>query len=167
MALPRPTVLPEWATEDREDPVSGQYNVVQPPPEKILEGWSLGEKPNRQWWNWYQRTAGDWIAYFAENLDFDSDTFILTWSGLDIGSLTTNQAFYSKEGDRLYFTIHVIWSGNTDAGLLQITNMPYDAKSTPGLLQAIHVSRGIGPTLPGKGVLSVLTGPGTILGICC
>ena len=48
-------VLPEWASQDEVDPISGQNNVVEPPPEKKDSGWSYLEKPPRQWWNWLQR----------------------------------------------------------------------------------------------------------------
>ena len=64
--MPEPTVLPEWAMQDVLNDVSGQYNVVEPPSEKKLEGWAFGEKPNRQWWNWFQRQCALWIAYFRQ-----------------------------------------------------------------------------------------------------
>ncbi len=48
-------ILPEWAFDDEKDPISGQFNVVEPPDEVKRLGWKLGEKPNRQWWNWLHR----------------------------------------------------------------------------------------------------------------
>ena len=48
-------VLPEWAMQDVQDPISQQYNVVEPPLEVKKEGWSFQDTPNRQWWNWFNR----------------------------------------------------------------------------------------------------------------
>lgn len=62
----KPTVLPQWASADVQDPISQQWNVVEPPLEKKTDGWFLGEKPNRQWWNWFQRTVYDWIAWIDQ-----------------------------------------------------------------------------------------------------
>lgn len=156
--MPKPAKLPEWARLNVPDPVSGQNNVVEPPDEVKDEGWRLGEKPNRQWWNWFNRTVNDWITYFDENLDFDADNFVPAWTGLDIGSISQNYGYYSKEGDRVYFTIHTIWGGNANAGGLTITNMPYPAKNQAGIIQSCHVSRGVGPTLAGQGVISAIIG---------
>jgi hypothetical protein len=66
MASERPTVLPEWASLDVLDPTSGQYNVVEPPTEVKENGWALGEKPNRQWWNWFQRHCYLWLQWLNE-----------------------------------------------------------------------------------------------------
>lgn len=48
-------VLPQWASDDVVDPISGQNNVVEPPLEKKLEGWFYKEAPPRQWMNWLGR----------------------------------------------------------------------------------------------------------------
>ena len=69
--MPEPTVLPEWASQDVLNQVSGQYNVVEPPSEKKLEGWTFLEKPNRQWWNWFQRQTYLWLAYFKQQNDMN------------------------------------------------------------------------------------------------
>ena len=62
----KPVVLPQWASNDVQDPISQQWNVVEPPLEKKTDGWFLGEKPNRQWWNWFQRTVYDWILWLDQ-----------------------------------------------------------------------------------------------------
>lgn len=145
MVLPKPAVLPEWAVNNIPDPVSGQLNVVEPPLEKKLTGYLLGEKPNRQYMNWLFRTTNDWIAYFNDNLDFDSDTIVPVWTGLT-NQPSVNYFYYSKEGDRVYFSCHIIWAGNVDVNPLVMTNLPFLGKNSPGLIQSVHVSRGVGPT---------------------
>lgn len=62
----KPTVFPQWASDNVQDPISQQFNVVEPPLEKKTDGWFLGEKPNRQWWNWFQRTVYDWILWLNQ-----------------------------------------------------------------------------------------------------
>lgn len=66
----KPTILPEWAANDVQDPVSNQFNVVEPPTEKKLSGWFLGEKPNRQWWNWLHRQAYLWLQFLSQQEAF-------------------------------------------------------------------------------------------------
>jgi len=68
----RPTdAPPEWATADLTDGVSGTANVIEPPEEKKLAGWNRAEHPARQWLNWFQRRAGEWLVYLA-----DRDSYI-------------------------------------------------------------------------------------------
>ena len=62
----KPTILPQWATDDVVDPISQQYNVVEPILEKKLDGWFLGEKPNRQWWNWLHRQTYLWLQWLNQ-----------------------------------------------------------------------------------------------------
>lgn len=161
MPVPKPAELPQWASEDEIDQTSGQYNVVEPPLERKRLGWYLGEKPNRQWWNWLHRTTYDWLAYFNDNLDFDADTIVPVWQGLTVQP-TTNYFYYSKEGDRIYFTCHIIWSGNADTtNALEMTNLPYPGKNAVGLLQMVPVLRGAGPTAPNGNLLGGLIGAGS------
>jgi len=76
----RPDKLPEWATVDEIDPVSGQSNVVEPPPERKESGWTRREIPPRQWFNWLARTVGKWIEWARDEID-----------ALD-GRVTTNES---------------------------------------------------------------------------
>lgn len=62
----KPLMYPQWASEDVQDPITQQWNVVEPPLEKKEEGWFFQEKPNRQWWNWFCRTVYDWIVWFDQ-----------------------------------------------------------------------------------------------------
>jgi len=139
--IPKPTILPEWATDPQIDPISGQENVVEPPLEKKMSGWTFQEKPNRQWWNWLHRQTYLWIAYFNENLDFESDTLIPTWDGLDVIP-STNNFFYSRQGDIVYFTCKMQYSANTDvANGLAITNLPFSGKTQAGFSQTVPCIR--------------------------
>lgn len=66
MTFPRPTVLPEWATTDQLDPISGQNNVLTPPPEQLLYGWKRLQFPPRNWFNWLARYTYQWLAYLSQ-----------------------------------------------------------------------------------------------------
>lgn len=72
--MPRPAQYPEWATNDVQDPLSQQWNVVEPSASKKSDGWFLGEKPNRQYWNWLQRNIFDWIVWFDSLFSRDITT---------------------------------------------------------------------------------------------
>lgn len=65
----RPEQLPEWATEDQVDDVSGQNNVVEPPAERKESGWDRREIPPRQWQNWLARLYYRWIEWARDILD--------------------------------------------------------------------------------------------------
>lgn len=70
----KPTTIPEWATSDVVDGVTGQNNVIEPPAGKKLIGWIWKEKPARNWWNWMQRFNYLWINYFNQFHNGDSVT---------------------------------------------------------------------------------------------
>lgn len=150
MALPKPALLPEWATEDQQNPISGQWNVVVPPDEKKLSGWTLGEKPNRQWWNWFNRTVFDWIAYLDSIFGSSaaSQTITPNWDGLTVQP-SVNFFYYSLVGDKCFINGNIQWSGNADTTTtLRINNLPFRAKNISGYLQCIQVERGTAVTMP-------------------
>lgn len=162
---PKPDFLPAWATEDQLDPITGQYNVVMPPSEKELSGWTFEEKPNRQWWNWLQRQTYLWIKYFNENLDFDSDTITPTWTGLTFQP-TTNNFFYSKQGDIIYFTCKMEYSLNTDfVNPLTISDMPFPGITETGFGQSVPCIRSNAAvvTAPTGNQLATLIGSNSII----
>lgn len=64
--IARPTIYPQWATDDIVDPSSGQNNVVTPPTEKQTDGWDLKEFPPRQWFNWLGRYTYLWIKWLDQ-----------------------------------------------------------------------------------------------------
>lgn len=59
----KPNEYPDWATEDQIDPVSGQNNVLEPPPTKKESGWDRSEIPPRQWFNWLLRKTAAWLRW--------------------------------------------------------------------------------------------------------
>ena len=66
--MAKPDKYPEWAREDEVDPVSTQPNVAEPPEEKKDSGWEREDLPPRQWLNWLQRLAGQWIKWLDEQV---------------------------------------------------------------------------------------------------
>ncbi len=65
--LSRPTQdPPRWASVDRVDQVTNINNVIEPPEEKKDAGWNRNEYPAREWFNWFQRGTGEWLAYLAQ-----------------------------------------------------------------------------------------------------
>ena len=57
--------FPDWATSD----VTGAArvnNVVVPPAAWLLYGWSMLEKPARQFFNWFGRYTSLWLRYLDE-----------------------------------------------------------------------------------------------------
>lgn len=157
---PRPSVLPEWALVTQYDGINGEPSVVNPPMEKKIVGWVRGEKPNRQYWNWFQQRVSEWIAYFDDNLDFDADFLVPVWTGLT-NQPVENTFYYSRNGDKVFFSCHITWAGNAEATPLIMTNLPFVAKNPPQLLQSVHVSRGSGPTNAGGGIISALISGGS------
>lgn len=59
-------VIPRWAMDNVVDPISGQPNVVTPPPEKQDNGWAFGEFPPRQWFNWLGRNTAERLESLSD-----------------------------------------------------------------------------------------------------
>ena len=62
----KPDKMPKWADLDAVDPISGQNNVLEPPPEKQTNGWNRLEYPPRNWFNWLGRYTYRWINWFNQ-----------------------------------------------------------------------------------------------------
>jgi len=62
----KPTTLPKWAENDVVDAISGQNNVLEPPPEKQLSGWLRLEFPPRNWFNWLGRYTYRWLNWLKQ-----------------------------------------------------------------------------------------------------
>jgi len=163
--IPKPTMLPEWASDDVINPINGQYNVVVPPLEKKQAGWGYLEKPNRQWLNWFQRTVYDWIAYFDQNLDFEADLISPVWNGLT-NQPDENNLYYVKDGDRVFFSCSITWSANVDNTLILYTDsLPFTSKTVANDVnfgQVITCTRGpFTATLPNSKQILGVIGSGT------
>lgn len=145
-------VLPEWATDDIQDPVSQQYNVVEPPTEKKSDGWFLGEKPNRQWWNWLQRQTYlclvdlyTRVAAIVTELSTPPTLYTPVFSGLD--TISINRAYWSRVGDAIFIQIHITYTANTLTTPISFT-LPVPSNSDGALLQHVNVNRAGLTTLP-------------------
>jgi len=62
----RPTVFPDFATDDLNNGLYGAPNVQEPPLSKKESGWDWGEPPPREWMNWIHRISNNWIKYNDE-----------------------------------------------------------------------------------------------------
>lgn len=162
----RPTVLPEWAMNDVVNPLNGQLNVVEPPSERKLTGWTFLERPNRQWWNWFQRQTSLFIAYFDQMFGESavSQPLVPDWSGLT-SQPTINFFYYSVVGDKVYFKCNIAWSGNGNiTTALTMTNLPFPAKNQSFFQQVCQVERGtIGAIANGKTLYGAFSANSTTL----
>lgn len=148
MSLP-PAMFPEWATEDKQSSETGQYNVAVPPLEVRQEGWLALKNPNRQWWNWFNRTVYDWIVYFNGIIGTNPTSTPLSpiWGGLT-NQPTVNDFYYSLVGDKCFFQGTMEYTGNANTtDPLELTNLPFPPKIAPALRQVIQVERGTAATI--------------------
>lgn len=65
----RPSVYPLWT--DGATP----SKVVQPDASTQLVGWTAGEPPPLQYWNWLHYMAGLWISYLDQSINSDVSVF--------------------------------------------------------------------------------------------
>lgn len=78
--MAKPTVLPEFATQDLIDPTSGQNNVVEPNQALKDNGWNpFRVRPIRNVMNWLHRHTYTWLKYLDE--EFVPDTENLYQNG--------------------------------------------------------------------------------------
>lgn len=151
----KPTVLPQWATDDMQSPISQQYNVVEPPLEKKTDGWFLGEKPNRQWWNWLHRQTYLWILWFNQQ---ESRNVVTDENG--IGLFTTENALITIKAVDLDDSTNFYQA----TGIKTPGNPPSFAA---GSVQSNGLSLGVGtisgnqPILGGTNV--IITGTSTVI----
>lgn len=151
----KPTILPQWATDDIQDPISQQFNVVEPPLEKKTDGWFLGEKPNRQWWNWLHRQAYLWLQWLdqQESMNvttddtgavlFPVDNALITIVAVDLDDSTK---FYQATGIKMPGVAPAFAAGS-------IVNS--------GLTLGVGTTSGIQPILGGTNV--VVTGTSRVI----
>jgi len=66
MALP-PTLLPEWASQDQDDPVTGAPNKVEPTASFKLSGVNRNEALIRPYLNYELDLISDWIEFFRDS----------------------------------------------------------------------------------------------------
>lgn len=72
----KPSKYPEWASTIYVDPITNAPNIVEPTDSHKATGWTAFEPPPRNYFNWYQNLAYQWIEYFdyrANGLEVISD----------------------------------------------------------------------------------------------
>lgn len=68
MPISRPTVFPDIALNDVNNGLLGAPNVQEPPTDLKNEGWDYGQKPEREYFNWYGRITNNWLKYVDEGV---------------------------------------------------------------------------------------------------
>lgn len=68
MPYSRPTVFPDLALNDVNNGLLGAPNVQEPPTDLKNEGWDYGQKPEREYFNWYGRVTNNWLKYLDEKV---------------------------------------------------------------------------------------------------
>jgi hypothetical protein len=66
--MPKPSILPQWATV-------GGAQIVEPTVGKKAQGWNTQEKPPGQYLNWWQNLVYQWMQYL-NGLEGE----VLTWT---------------------------------------------------------------------------------------
>jgi hypothetical protein len=56
------------ATDDVYNGLLGAINVQEPPTDIKTDGWDYGQKPPREFFNWYGRVYNNWIKYIDERI---------------------------------------------------------------------------------------------------
>ena len=151
----KPTVLPQWATDDVQDPISQQFNVVEPPLEKKTDGWFLGEKPNRQWWNWLHRQTYLWLQWFSQQ-----EAQNVTTNASGVGLFTTNNALITitavdlADSTKFYQATGIKTAGNAPA-------FAAGSVQSNGLSLGVGTSSGNQPITGGANV--IITGRSSVI----
>jgi hypothetical protein len=112
--FPRPDKLPEWASIDSTDPITGQPNVVEPANLKKQVGWYYKEPPPANWFNWLMRYYYRWAAYFS-----DQQINVMQVYGIDTSS-TPNQIIVSlspQSTELVDGRLYVIKIANNNTGI--------------------------------------------------
>jgi len=68
MPVTKPTLYPDWATDDVTNPQSHKANVVEPDLTHKTVGWDFKEFPPRQFFNWLGRITNNWIQWFDQDI---------------------------------------------------------------------------------------------------
>lgn len=61
-----PTTLPEWASQDQNDPVTGAPNKIEPTPSFKLSGVNRNEAILRAYLNYELDNIADWVSYLDD-----------------------------------------------------------------------------------------------------
>lgn len=120
VTLTKPTVFPVWATQDLENPTSGQNNVTTPPAQYQLYGWSFQDTPPRNWFNWLGRYTNNWLQWLNQQ---ESQARVVNNTGF-------NPAFdITNGGMALVYVIDTVTKANYYFGITYIN--PGTGSATP------------------------------------
>ena len=149
MSVTRPSVYPQWASEDVLDPTSGQNNVVTPPSEKMTNGWDLREFPPRQWFNWLGRYTYLWIQYLDQQSQAtqvnDGTGSSSTFPNFAVGGLAILSVVDSGDPANFYQGIAYIPPNPVSAVTLLTIASSTLTVSTISITGVVTVSGGTGP----------------------
>lgn len=147
--LTKPTTLPEWAVQDQIDPVSLQNNVLTPPPEYQQYGWTRGQFPPRNWFNWLGRNTYQCIAWLFQQ---ESQSVVASGSG---------QTFFDVVSGGLCY-IYVVDTGNGANVYHGMVYLPPASTSPSYPISFIDIKKaGITtPTISASGTVTVAGGTG-------
>lgn len=69
MPFTKPDKLPQLASLDVNNGILGAPNVQEPPTELKEEGWDFGQKPEREFFNWYGRYTYLNLGWLVQEMD--------------------------------------------------------------------------------------------------
>ena len=127
MAETEPTSLPEWASSNPTDPVSGQPAILEPLTAKKQSGFLHKERPPRQDFNWLFNLSWLWIKWFKQQInalwnnvyEFITNSGILEDMILDSdnfdSALRTRFSDWKIEGFEITDWSQVVLTGTTEA----------------------------------------------------
>lgn len=151
----KPVVYPEWASDDVQDPISLQYNVVEPTLERKKVGWLFLEKPNRQFWNWLHRVVYDWIVWLDQQ-----ESLIVTTDDQGVGLFTKDDALITIKAVDLDDSTNFYQA----TGIKTAGNAP---SFSPGSIVSNGLTLGVGTTSGNQPILGgsrvVITGESRLI----
>lgn len=75
----KPTTYPDLAINDVYNGVLGAINVQEPPSGIKTDGYNYGQKPPREYFNWYGRIYNLWFKHLDARTDEVDSYFTSQW----------------------------------------------------------------------------------------
>lgn len=92
MPFTKPDKLPELASQDVNNGILGAANVQEPPTDLKEEGYDFGQKPEREFFNWYGRYYYLWHGW----TDQEMEAMKLVLTSLQTKTQNADSLFVSK-----------------------------------------------------------------------
>jgi len=114
-----PTKLPEWASADPVDPVSGMNAIAEPSEAKKDSGFLRSERPPRQDFNWLFNLLYLWIDWFKQQVDylFNNVSEVITNNDITVDTGESGQLESALEKNFFPIYHHSGFSSWRSAGL--------------------------------------------------